>query len=62
MKSIAKKLQLHSGSEIELDVINKTIVISKADNKLDLLLEHINPRNIHDENFTDDSNVGNESW
>ena len=45
-KTIAQKLHLHSGSHVELD----------------LLLDRIDSTNCHHENFTDDSNVGNESW
>jgi antitoxin MazE len=61
-KTVAKKLQLFSGSEIELDVINKRIVITKTDSELDLLLNRIDPLNCHNEDFIDESNLGNESW
>ena len=61
-KTIAQKLRLHSGSQVELDMINQRIVITKSNLELDLLLDRIDSTNCHHENFTDDSNVGNESW
>jgi antitoxin MazE len=61
-KAIAKKLYLHSGSKIELDTINHSLIIKKSNLELDMLLEHINSSNCHHENFTDDNCVGNESW
>ena len=61
-KTIAQKLRLHSGSQVELDMINQRIVITKSNLELDLLLDRIDSTNFHHENFTDDSNVGNESW
>jgi antitoxin MazE len=59
-KTIAQKLHLHSGYHVELDMINQSIVITKLNLELDLLLERIDSTNCHHENFTDDSNVGNE--
>ena len=61
-KTIAQKLHLHSGSQVELDMINQRIVITKSNLELDLLLDRIDSTNCHHEKFTDDSNVGNESW
>ncbi|CAF4048720.1 unnamed protein product [Rotaria magnacalcarata] len=58
---ITQKLRLHSGSHVELDMINQRIVITKSNLELDLLLDRIDSTNFHHENFTDDSNVGNES-
>ncbi|MCA0254175.1 MAG: AbrB/MazE/SpoVT family DNA-binding domain-containing protein [Proteobacteria bacterium] len=61
-KTIAKKLQLHSGSLIELDMINHGIVITKSSLELDLLLDRIDSTNCHHEIFYNDSNIGKESW
>jgi antitoxin MazE len=61
-QALAKKLYLNSGSRIELDVVNQSLVIKKSNLELDTLLDRINSSNCHHDNFADDSSVGNESW
>ncbi len=63
-KALAHKLNLHSGTqiEVELDASNCHLVITKAESELDLLLNQINISNLHSESFVDDESTGSESW
>lgn len=61
-KMLANRLNLHSGSEVEIHTEKNQLVICKAPSNLDLMLEQINSKNLHHESFKDDSSKGNESW
>ena len=61
-KFLAQKLNLHSGSQVELDANNHHLIITKLSSELDMLLDQINESNCHQEQFEDDKNVGSESW
>lgn len=63
-KLLAQRLNLHSGSQIEvtLDDSNRHLVITKTESELDLLLNQINVSNLHSEDFVDDRSSGSESW
>ncbi len=61
-KTLAQKLNLHSGSQIELNAKKSHIIITKSHSELDVMLDRINKSNCHHENFYNDDNVGNESW
>ena len=61
-QALAKKLHLHSGSQVELDAVNNHLVITKSNLELDRLLDRINSSNCHHEYFLTDDNLGNESW
>lgn len=61
-KALAKKLNLHSGSDVELEADNDHIVISKKYSELDQMLERINNNNIHHEAFENDNPKGKEVW
>ena len=61
-QAIAKKLHLHSGSQVKLDTVNNQLIITKSNLELDVLLERIDSSNCHHESFIDDNNIGNESW
>ena len=61
---LAQKLNLHSGSRVEVEIDNKGchLVITKTESELDLLLSRIDESNLHDENLSDDESMGSESW
>ncbi len=59
---LAKKMNLHSGSKIELTAKGNYLIMTKAISELDLLLDQINIKNRHQEIFNEDDNTGNESW
>jgi antitoxin MazE len=61
-KDLAQKLNLHSGSQIELIAKDHHLIITKSHSELDTLLDRINTKNYHHESFKDDNSVGNESW
>ena len=61
-KPIAEKLNLHSGSKVELNADHKHITISRFQSELDYLLDQINNSNCHNEKFNTDQKLGNESW
>jgi len=61
-KELAKKLNLHSGSQVELSAKNHHLIITKSHSELDLLLDRISSNNCHHETFNDDRSVGNEAW
>jgi antitoxin MazE len=61
-KNLAKKLNLYSGSQIELSAKDHHLIITKSDSELDLLLNRINTNNCHHETFNDDNSVGRETW
>jgi antitoxin MazE len=59
---LVKKLDLHNGSEVEIDTKNNVITITKYTSELDSLLQNINASNCHHESFKDDNNIGFEIW
>ncbi|PCJ25774.1 MAG: MazF family transcriptional regulator [Rickettsiales bacterium] len=61
-KLLSQKLNLHSGSQVEIDVARDHLIIVKSSSELDMLLDKINDDNRHHEIFDDDKRVGNESW
>lgn len=63
-KFLARKLNLHSGSQVEvgMDDSNCHLVITKTESELDTLLNRINTSNLHIESFVDDKSKGSESW
>ncbi len=61
-QKLAKKLNLHSGSEVEVSAENNNLLISKSYSELDMLLERITKANCQHELLDDDNIFGNESW
>lgn len=60
-KAIAKKVGLEEGSEIDFDIEDDKIIITRKSQKLKELLSKITPGNIHEEVSTGDSE-GREGW
>jgi antitoxin MazE len=61
-KTLAKKLNLHSGSEIKFSTKDHHLIITKSHSELDSLIDNISAKNCHRETFYDDNSIGNESW
>ena len=60
-KSFAEHIHIKSGSEIEMNITDDSIVLSKPTYSLDNLLNNVTPKNLHDE--TDwGTPQGNEVW
>ena len=59
-KTLAKKMNLQSGSHIEIDSKNNSLVVTRANNELDELLDEITVSNLHHEIFEENDNIGNE--
>ena len=61
-KNLAQKLHLHSGSKVEINTNEHSIIITKSSSGLDVLLEDIKSSNRHKEFFDEEGGVGSESW
>ena len=51
-KPFAEEIGIVDGTNIEISLVNKKIIVSKAKSKLSDLLEKITPENIHGETST----------
>ncbi len=58
---IAKKLKLHSGSSVTLEIEDDKIIIQAPKYNLEKMLKEITPRNRHHQ-ILDDEQRGNEEW
>lgn len=61
-QKIANALHLISGTEVEITVKGRAIVIKNNYSALDKLLQNINQSNIHQEEFEEEDGEGNEAW
>lgn len=60
-KSLALKVGLEEGSEVDLDVENGHLIIKPKSSSLEELLTQVTPENIHKEVSTGDPE-GREAW
>ncbi|GIO56840.1 MULTISPECIES: AbrB/MazE/SpoVT family DNA-binding domain-containing protein [Paenibacillus] len=60
-KSLALKVGLEEGSEVDLDVENGHLIIKPKSSSLEELLTQVTPENIHKEISTGDPE-GKEAW
>lgn len=58
---LAKKLNLHPGSSVEIEMKNNQIIIQAPQYDLGKMLDEITPKNRHHPIF-DDSLMGHEEW
>lgn len=58
---LAKKLNLHSGSSVDIELKNNQIIIKAPRYDLGKMLTQITPTNCHHQVF-DDPLMGNEQW
>jgi antitoxin MazE len=58
---LAKKLNLHQGSPVTLEIEHGRIIIQPPKYNLEIMLKEINPKNQHRQIF-DDEPQGNEEW
>lgn len=58
---MVKRLNLHQGSAINIEIENDRIIIQLPKYNLQAMLEEINPQNMHHPAFDNDSR-GNEEW
>ncbi len=61
-KTIANELNLEQGAYVNLEVLEKQILISSEITKLDSLLNEITKENQHHEILNLDYKVGKEEW
>lgn len=61
-KKIAKLLHIDSGTEVDVSVRDKEIIIKMNKSELDTLIDKIKPSNLHTEIWDDDNPKGNEIW
>jgi antitoxin MazE len=61
-KKIAKLLHIDSGTEVDVSVKDKEIIIKMHQSELDTLINKITPSNLHNETWEDDKTKGNEIW
>jgi antitoxin MazE len=60
-KKFAKKLNIQNGSNIQMDLKNGSLVITKEPTELECMLSKINEQNKHNQMF-DDNTIGKEAW
>lgn len=58
---IAKKLHLHPGSSVTLEIEDGRLIVQTPKYSLDTMLEDITPSNLHHELFGD-AQKGKEEW
>ena len=58
---LAKKLNLHAGSAVILEIEKGKLVIQTPKYNLDMMLSDITPQNRHHLNL-EDKQIGNEEW
>ena len=61
-KKIARLLHIDSGTEVDVSVRDKEIIIKMHQSELDTLLDKITPSNIHNETWEEGRTKGNEIW
>ena len=61
-KKIARLLHIDSGTEVDVSVRDKEIIIKMHQSELDTLLDKITPSNIHNETWEEGRPKGNEIW
>ena len=61
-KKIAKLLHIDSGTEVDVSVRDKEIIIKMHQSELDTLLDKITPSNIHNETWEEGWPKGKEIW
>lgn len=61
---LAKKLGIHAGSLIEVDVVDNKLIICKKEEgqTLEDLLKGITSENLHSESLSDSGEKGHEVW
>lgn len=58
---LAKKLNLHAGSFVNLEIEDHRLIIQTTRYDLDTMLREITPKNLHHLNLEDEQ-MGNEEW
>jgi antitoxin MazE len=58
---LAKKLHLHAGSSVTIEIENGRLIIQSPKYDLDEMLKEITPENQHHQ-ILDDEQQGNEEW
>lgn len=61
-KKIARLLHIDSGTEVDVSIRDKEIIIKMHQSELDTLLDKITPSNIHNETWEEEHPKGNEIW
>ena len=61
-KKIARLLHIDSGTEVDVSIRDKEIIIKMHQSELDTLLDKITPSNIHNETWEKDQSKGKEIW
>ena len=61
-KKIARLLHIDSGTEVDVSIRDKEIIIKMHQSELDTLLDKITPSNIHNETWEEDQSKGKEIW
>ncbi len=59
--NFAKKLNLHAGSSVTLEIENGRLVVQLPKYDLDTMLSEITPQNVH-HLLLDDKKAGSEEW
>lgn len=60
-KQLAKRLKLHQGSAITLEIDHNRLIIQAPECNLEDMLKEITPHNQH-HLLLDDEQIGNEEW
>ncbi len=58
---LAKKLNLHAGSSVNLEIENGRLVVQTPKYDLESMLDEITSENLHHQKF-DDGQIGREEW
>jgi antitoxin MazE len=58
---LAKKLNLHVGSTVTLEVENGRLIVQTPQYNLETMLSAITPKNLHHQ-MLEDTQTGNEEW
>ena len=61
-KKIARLLHIDSGTEVDVSIRDKEIIIKMHQSELDTLLDKITSSNIHNETWQEDQSKGKEIW